>query len=48
MGLMFTVQGIDSPDGRGLFMDPHDTYPGDGYTPNNHYDPSTWMRLQLA
>jgi hypothetical protein len=46
--LLWWVQGGLSQDGRGPFRGSHDTFPGDGYTPNGHYDPSTWMRLQLA
>ncbi|HEX2065189.1 MAG TPA: hypothetical protein VHI93_00075, partial [Candidatus Thermoplasmatota archaeon] len=48
--LQWEVQGGRSPDARGLFTEPHDswTHPGDGYNPHECYDPSTWMRLQLA
>jgi hypothetical protein len=48
MCLLFEVQGGTSPDQRGLFEAPRDTFPSVGYTPHGHYDPTTWLRLQLA
>ena len=49
MCAFFEIQGGLSPDQIDkLFTAPHDTYPGDGYTPNGYLDPTTWMRLQLA
>jgi hypothetical protein len=48
LGLYFQVDGTTSPDAHGQFTQPHGTYPATGYAPNNMYDPSTWLRLQLA
>lgn len=48
MGLVFSRQGGISPDARGENLKaPHDAYPGDGYTPNNYFDPETWLRVRL-
>lgn len=46
--LVFARQGGSTPDARGEFNEPHDSYPGEGYTPDGHYHPHDWMRLSLT
>lgn len=52
LGLVFLRVGdaerATSRDGHGILSYPHDTWPGDGYTPHGHDDPSTWIRLRMA
>lgn len=48
MSLLFSIQGGVSPDKRDWITGPRDVWPGEGYTPHNYYDPTTWLRLQLT